>query len=180
MKTYSISELGRAGGLSRSTLLYYDRIGLLRPSGRSGAGYRRYDQECLRRLERIREFRAAGLTLGEIRAVLRSGRKPEAHLLERRLREAAAGIVNLKRQQRLLGGMLRQVAAGGRPAAVDKKLWVQMLRAAGLSESGMIRWHAEFEQHAPEGHEEFLLSLGIPADEVSRIRAWSRGETAPG
>ena len=42
MKTYSISKLARACGLSRSTLLYYDRLGLLPPSGRTGSGYRCY------------------------------------------------------------------------------------------------------------------------------------------
>lgn len=34
----------------------------------------------------------------------------------------------------------------------------------------------EFERRAPNGHQEFLLSLGIPAGEVARIRSWSRGE----
>jgi hypothetical protein len=34
----------------------------------------------------------------------------------------------------------------------------------------------EFERRAPDGHQEFLLSLGIPAGEVARIRGWSRGE----
>ena len=42
MKTYSISRLGRACGLSRSTLLYYDRLELRKPSGRTGSGYRYY------------------------------------------------------------------------------------------------------------------------------------------
>jgi DNA-binding transcriptional MerR regulator len=45
MKTYSISKLARAFGLSRSTLLYYDRIGLLAASGRTGSGYRCYSEK---------------------------------------------------------------------------------------------------------------------------------------
>src|SRR5262245_19662656 len=53
MKTYSISRLARAFGLSRSTLLYYDRIGLLAPSGRTGSGYRSYSEKDYRQLERI-------------------------------------------------------------------------------------------------------------------------------
>ena len=39
---FLITELAREFGLSRSTLLYYNRIGLLRPAGRSMAGYRLY------------------------------------------------------------------------------------------------------------------------------------------
>jgi MerR family transcriptional regulator, thiopeptide resistance regulator len=174
MKTYSISELGRACGLSRSTLLYYDRIGLLRPSGRRGSGYRYYTQASLRQLERVRHYRSVGLTLKEIRAVMVAGGKPGARLLEKRLQDAAAEIVDLKRQQRLLAGMLRQVASGQCPTAVDKQLWVKMLQAAGMDQEARTRWHAEFERRAPEGHQEFLLSLGIPADEVSRIRTLSR------
>ena len=81
MKTYSISKLAREFVLSRSTLLYYDRLGLLPPSGRTGAGYRCYTDKDYRRLERICRFREAGLTLKEIRAVLSSGGKPGAKLV---------------------------------------------------------------------------------------------------
>ena len=73
--------------------------------------------------------------------------------------------------------MLRQVAAGRRHlATVDRQLWVEMLEAAGMDDAAKKRWHTEFERRAPEGHQEFLLSLGIPAARASRIRRWSRGE----
>ena len=176
MKTYSISKLARACGLSRSTLLYYDRRGLLKPSGRTGSGYRYYTDADQRRLERIGHFREAGLSLKEIRAVLSSSGKPGTRLLETRLRETAQKIVGLKNQQRLLAGMLRQVTSGKRPPIVDVELWVEMLDAAGMDEDARRRWHTEFERRAPEGHQEFLLSLGIPGDEVERIQRWSRGE----
>ncbi len=178
MKTYSISELARACGLSRSTLLYYDRMDLLHASGRTGSGYRYYTDDDRKRLQRIGYFREAGLTLKEIRVVLSSGGKPGAKLLENRMRETAENIVGLKNQQRLLAGMLRQVASGKRPASVNKKLWVEMLRAAGMDQNAMNRWHAEFERRAPDGHNEFLLSLGIPPDEAAKIRRLSRGESA--
>lgn len=179
MKTYTISGLARACSLSRSTLLYYDRVGLLRPSGRTGSGYRYYSERELKQLEQIRHFREAGLTLKEIRAVLTSGGKPGTRLLEKRMRETAANIVGLKNQQRLLAGMLRQVVSGKRPPSVDKKLWVEMLRAAGMDQNGMNRWHAEFERRTPDGHQEFLLSLGIPEEEVARIRRLSRSMLCP-
>ncbi len=176
MKTYSISRLARACGLSRSTLLYYDRLGLLEPSGRTGSGYRYYTDAAQRRLERIAHFREAGLTLKEIRVILSSGGRPGTRLLEQRLRETTEKIVDFKNQQRLLAGMLRRVASGKCPPTVDTDLWVEMLDAAGMDQDGRCRWHTEFERRAPEGHREFLLSLGIPADEVERIRRWSRGE----
>ncbi|MGO8700637.1 MAG: MerR family transcriptional regulator [Limisphaerales bacterium] len=177
MNKYSISNIAGSCGLSRSTLLYYDRIGLLRPSGRTASGYRYYTDADRKRLERIRHFREGGLTLKEIRAVLSSGGKPGTKLLEKRLRETAENIVGLKKQQRMLAGMLRRVATGKQLATVDTALWVEMLEAAGMDDAAKKRWHMEFERRAPEGHQEFLLSLGIPADEVTRIRSWSRGET---
>jgi len=176
MKTFSISKLARAFGLSRSTLLYYDRIGLLAPSGRTGSGYRCYSEKDSRRLERICRFREAGLTLKDILAVLSSGGKPGARLLDQRMRETAENIVDLKNQQRLLAGMFSRIASGKYPTPVDKDLWVEMLQAAGMNQKARKRWHAEFERRAPRAHDEFLLSLGIPQDEVARIRRWSRGE----
>jgi DNA-binding transcriptional MerR regulator len=176
MNKYSISTIARACGLSRSTLLYYDRLGLLRPTGRTASGYRYYTDADRALLDRVRRFREAGLTLKEIRAVLSSGGKPGTRLLEKRLRETSENIVGLKNQQRLLTGMLRQVAAGKQSVMVDTQLWVEMLEAAGMDDAAKKRWHMEFECRAPDGHEEFLLSLGIPAADVGRIRSWSRGE----
>ncbi len=174
MKTSSISKLARAFGLSRSTLLYYDRIGLLKPSGRTGSGYRCYSEKDYRRLKRISYFREAGLTLKEIQSVLVSGGKPGVKLVEKRMRETAATIVDLKNQQHLLAGMLSRIA--GTSAPVDVQLWVEMLEAAGMDQKARKRWHTEFERRAPEAHHEFLLSLGIPGEEVTKIRGWSRGE----
>ena len=176
MKTHSISELAGAFGLSRSTLLYYDRIGLLPPSGRRASGYRYYTARDCRRLERIGHFRKAGLALKEIRAVLAAGGKPGAPLLKKRLDETAANMVTLRKQQRLLSGMLNRIASGAVAPPVDKGMWVEILRASGLDDEGMHRWHVEFERRSPEGHHEFLITLGIPLQEILKIRQWSRAE----
>ena len=176
MKTYSISRLARAFGLSRSTLLYYDRIGVLSPSGRTGSGYRYYSEKDRRRLERVCQFREAGLALKDIRDILSSGGKPGIRLLDKRMRETAATIVGLKSQQRVLARMLSRIASRNASPPVDVDLWVEMLEAAGMDEKARKRWHMEFERRAPEAHDEFLRSLGISGEEVPRIRRWSRGE----
>jgi DNA-binding transcriptional MerR regulator len=170
MNTCTITKLARSFGLSRSTLLYYDRIGLLPPSGRTAAGYRCYTQRDRHRLERICHFREAGLTLADIRTVLSSSGKPNAKLLERRFRELGGQLLELRSQQRLLASMLKGVAAGKCPPAVDREMWVKMLRAAGMDDRAMQRWHGEFERRAPDAHQEFLVSLGIPESEIQRIR----------
>jgi DNA-binding transcriptional MerR regulator len=173
MKTCSISKLGRLFGLSRSTLLYYDRIGLLPPSGRTYSGYRYYTEKDKKRLERICHFREAGLTLADIRACLASGGRPGAKLLEKRLRQMGEEIRGLRSKHRLLAVMLARASVRP-PPTVDKQMWVQMLRAAGMDNQAMARWHAEFERRAPDAHQEFLLSLGIPENEILHIREWSR------
>ena len=172
MKTYRITELARAVGLSRSALLHYDRIGLLTASDRSRADYRIYTEADRRRLERICRYRSAGLPLADIRALLDVSGRPAARLLEKRLRQTSEEIGALRGQQRLLASLLR-VAGKSVPPAVDKTTWVSMLKAAGVSQQSMERWHREFERRAPRDHHGFLASLGIPEAEIARIRAFS-------
>lgn len=174
MKPCTITKLARLFGLSRSTLLYYDKIGLLRPSARSDAGYRLYAEADRRRLERICGFRDAGLALDAIRTILSSEGKPSSPLLERRFHEIGEEILALRAKQGLLSRMLEGMASANLPPSVDRRMWVEMLRAAGMDDEAMARWHAQFERRAPTAHHEFLLSLGIPEKEVLRIREWSR------
>lgn len=174
MKTYSISQLARQFGLSRSTLLYYDRIGLLRAQLRTAAGYRRYSTVEHDKLKRICMFRSAGLSLADVKRLLAGDSEPSAALLEKRLRQLGEEILNLRNQQHLITALLKNMKNGGFAPPIDKQMWVEMLSAAGMDEAAMKQWHAEFERRAPEAHHEFLRSLGIPEDEAQRIQDWSR------
>jgi DNA-binding transcriptional MerR regulator len=176
MKHYSISELATLFGLSRSALLYYDRIGLLPASGRSGSGYRYYMEKDRRRLERARQFQEAGLSLKEIRSVLSSGGKPGSKLLQKRIGETVEEMRKIRRKQQLLTGMLRQATSQPASTPVDKKMWIELLQAAGMNQEAMGRWHREFEKRSPDGHQEFLASLGIPNREIALIRKWAASE----
>ena len=55
MKT--VHEVSALTGVSIRALHYYDRIGLLRPSARTEAGYRLYAEADLARLQQILLFR---------------------------------------------------------------------------------------------------------------------------
>ncbi len=57
---------------------------------------------------------------------------------------------------------------------INKERWIEIMRAAGLSEQDMHNWHIQFEKMEPEAHQEFLESLGIKATEIKKIRDWSR------
>lgn len=173
-----ISQAARRFHLSRSTLLYYDRLGLVRPSYRTSAGYRLYQEEDLGRIELVCRYRAAGMPLEEIRRVLDpqapgEGSVPRA--LHRRLNELNREIASLRRQQQVVLGLL-----GGKEGprsiarAMTKEKWVQMLREAGLSDEEMLEWHRAFERLTPAAHQDFLESLGLGAAEIRRIRQRSR------
>lgn len=64
---FKINDICKMYKISRSTLLYYDSIGLLRPAERTGANYRLYSDSDSLRLERILNFRKAGISLNEIK-----------------------------------------------------------------------------------------------------------------
>lgn len=169
METYHITKLGRRFGLSRATLLYYDRIGLLCPSGRSQADYRLYTQDDLARLERICFFREAGLSLSEISHLLENANS-DSSILEGRLRKISQEVASLKSQQRLITNMLKTVAAGLDASGLDEELWLSLQQASGLDETAAKRWHIEFERRAPRAHHDFLLGLGLTEKEAIQVR----------
>lgn len=170
----TISKLAARFGLSRSTLLYYDRIGLLKPSGRTSAGYRIYKEKDAARLERICAFRQTGLPLAEIRRVLDSPASELTAALERRLDQLNKHIQQLRNQQRVIVGLLRNKRSFARIGVMNKRRWVKLLEASGFQERDMERWHVEFERTAPAEHQEFLEFLCIPEDEIRTIRELSR------
>lgn len=171
----NIGQLAKQAGISRSTLLYYDSIGLLRPSGRSGANYRKYTAEDAGRLEKIRMYRQLGLSTGDIGRILNSPRGGAREILERRFFELGREIARLREQQNVIIRMLKSATLGKRLPVMDKDKWVALLRAAGLDEEGMNKWHTEFEKLSPASHQEFLEGLGIAKEEIEIIRKWSRG-----
>lgn len=171
----TIGALAKAAGLSRSTLLYYDRIGLLQPARRSGARYRLYSGADAKRLERICLYRQMGIELKEIGTLLREpGAGSSAEILQRRLQTLDRNIAELRRQQRCIVEILKQkpIYQGGE--MINKERWVEIMRAAGFSEKDMHNWHAQFEKMEPEAHQEFLESLGIKQAEIVKIREYSR------
>ena len=51
MEAYTIGQLANMAGVTVRTLHHYDQIGLLRPSARTAAGYRLYEEADLLRLQ---------------------------------------------------------------------------------------------------------------------------------
>ncbi len=173
----TVTKLAARCGLSRGTLLYYESIGLLKPPARSTGNLP--DLWRARFAAFTTDFAHtghAGLTLDDIRAIITQPEHREsdaAAVLKRRL-AALDGEIEMRRaHQRAILKLLKNDSIG-RKKTMTKEKWVSVMKASGMTEADMHRWHAEFEKSAPEEHQEFLEFLHIPAQEIRTIRDSSR------
>jgi DNA-binding transcriptional MerR regulator len=67
---HQIGEVADAVGLSLRTIRYYDEVGIVVPSGRSGGGYRLYTDADIDRLQFVKELKPLEFSLEEIRDLL--------------------------------------------------------------------------------------------------------------
>lgn len=172
---YKIGQLVKKFGLSRSTLLYYDKIGLLKTTTRSESNYRLYSQEDVDRLTKIVTYKEAGLSLEAIVEILDLSSNESAQILETRLESLNAEIRHLRQQQQRIVQLLGKETLLRSAKVMNKTQWVTILKASGMDEQAMRQWHIEFEKDLPEVHNDFLESLGICAEEIAQIKAWSKG-----
>ncbi len=175
---YTIGQVAKKFGLSRSAILYYDSIGLFSPSGRSSSNYRAYTEKDVIRLERICMYRRTGLSLGDIGRIMKTrGKTAVARILEQRLDALNREIRALRGQQHVIVSLLKNDRLLARVRVMDKENWIKLLESAGLDQMARNKWHAEFERLSPDAHQDFLESLGIPAREVALIRKLSRASS---
>lgn len=67
----TIEQVATRTGLTKRTLRYYEEVGLLLPTGRTEGNYRRYSEDDIQRLERIKNLRELlGFSLNDIRELL--------------------------------------------------------------------------------------------------------------
>ncbi|MGN9808179.1 MerR family transcriptional regulator [Micromonospora sp. BQ11] len=183
---YTVGQVAKAAGVTVRTLHHYDEIGLLSPGGRSAAGYRRYDDADLDRLQLIRYYRELGFPLDEIAAILDDpATDPAAHL--RRQHEMLTGrigklqdmvaAIELAMEARRMNISLTpeerfEVFGDFDPDAhVDeaRERWGESeayqqstRRAAGYSKDDWLRHKAENEDWAERFVE--VMASGAPAD----------------
>lgn len=170
---YTVSQLARMCGLSRTALLYYESIGLLGRAARTAGNYRCYGEADLARLRQICAYRDAGLKLSDIRALLNRTGGEAYGVLRRRLLEIDEEIAALRQHQHAILKLMEHKSLR-RTEMITKEKWVAIMHGSGFTEEQMMRWHAEFEQAAPDEHQEFLEFLHIGPEEIQRIRQRSR------
>jgi DNA-binding transcriptional MerR regulator len=166
--SYTISRLGRLCGVSRSTLLYYNAIGLLSPTARSITGYRLYDEAARQRLEQIILFRSVGIPLAQIRALLSAPASGPAAVLIRRLMEINGQIEDLRGKQQAILDLLRQ---DGSLAGAKRRLraFTALGRRAGIYKGNYLSVHRLFEKSSPELHRKVLKFLGFTEGEIRKL-----------
>jgi MerR family copper efflux transcriptional regulator len=115
-----IGELARRAGVTTRTVRYYEGLGLL-DSRREGSGHRQYDEDALKRLDKIDWLKGMGLTLEEIREVIPlyfgdhtavRGRKKMIALLERRLAQTEERVDGLVAHRDELRGAIGRLRDG--------------------------------------------------------------------
>ncbi len=165
----TVTQLAKKHRISRATILYYEKQQLLLPAYRSENGYRWYGEKEIERLATINAYRSYGLPVASIRSLLCRNGEFQADILKQHFNQLDSEIQQLKAQQKAIVALLQQPHLL-EENTVTKQRWVKIMQAAGFSEHDMIRWHQKFEQLEPQEHQKFLESLGITADEITKIR----------
>ncbi|MFD9948718.1 HEAT repeat domain-containing protein [Nonomuraea sp. NPDC059023] len=189
-----IGDVARRSGVSARMLRHYDALGLVRPTGRSGAGYREYSSRDIQRIFHIESLRSLGLSLREVRRALEDPGFTPAELvadLIRQTRERIAAETELLTRLRRIDAVepsawedvfqivallqaLGSKSAGKRQSAAlssveEVALPVEALVEAALSETdpnvaGALRW--ALAQSGEDGLALLAEGLGSPAAEV--------------
>ncbi|WND04006.1 MerR family transcriptional regulator [Temperatibacter marinus] len=142
---YQISDLATAVGLSRTALLYYEKIGLL-SSARLDNGYRVYGEKEVQRVRLLQQLQAGGLTLKECKLCLDA--KIDKDLLEKRLKLLDEEIEHKQRSRSLL--------------------------AALLGQGDLSAWHESLDQVAPDAHLDWLMKQGFSEKEALQLKWLSK------
>jgi len=142
---YRISELAQKVNLSRTTLLYYEKLGLI-SSKRQANGYRSYSEFDLQRVKLLQQLQSGGLSLKECQACLEA--KINREQLLQRLHKLDEEIAQKQKSRELLSSML------------------------GMS--SMRDWHQKTDKHAPSAHLDWLITQGFSEKQALRLKWLSK------
>ena len=168
---YSVGKLAQKYGLSRTALLYYEKIGLLAASGRSPAGYRYYNQNDADRLAQILAFRGMGIALKEIKKLLSTTESDLPPVLIKQLNEINQEIHILRERQGRIINMFPKLTILYRSVTAKDTLEFQnILNQAGVGSPIIaLKWHQNFDQASPEEHVRFLKTIGFTMTEINEL-----------
>ena len=155
---YRISDICERIGLARSTLLYYERIGLVQPTRDPTNGYRQYSEQDFNQLILIRQLQKAGLTLQECKSFLAG--QVDARLLEQRLFSLEQELREMEMAREVLAALYGKVTGH----SIESKTFSKRLH----------EWHIQFDKLSSAAHIQWLQQLGFSEKEALHIRCVSR------
>lgn len=98
-----IGEFAKACGMSKATLMHYEKIGLFEPEYIAENGYRYYGEEQIYRIETISQLRNMDMSLIEIKDFLdHNSRKENLDILKFNLKNVEKALFRLEHIERLL------------------------------------------------------------------------------
>ncbi|MES2584807.1 MAG: MerR family transcriptional regulator [Pseudomonadota bacterium] len=124
MLLLKVGELAARTGLTVRTLHHYDTIELLKPSARSDAGYRLYNQDDVARLHAIQALRHMGLSLADVGDMLARGGEGLGDTIARQIRALGHEITQATELQARLQLLHERLAIGDAPDMAD---WLNTL-----------------------------------------------------
>ncbi|QTD96078.1 HEAT repeat domain-containing protein [Streptomyces cyanogenus] len=128
-----IGDVAKRSGVSARMLRHYESLGLVRPTGRSGSGYREYSGETIRRIFHIESLRSLGLSLRDVRRALDDPGFTPAELVDdliRQTRDRIAAETELLRR-------LHRIGAAEPAGWEDVLQTVALLQALGSKSAGV-------------------------------------------
>lgn len=168
-----VGELARRAGVTVRALHHYDSIGLLRPSGRSEAGYRLYSREDVARLHGIQSLRQLDVPLAEVARLLDRGTASLDAVLARQIDLLDGQISRAQALREHLGVMRIALATDRKPEIED---WLAGLAMMSIYEQyfsteelkrAFSRWKS-FEAEWPPLVQAIRAAMerGLPPDAV--------------
>ncbi|MDD1494080.1 MULTISPECIES: heavy metal-responsive transcriptional regulator [Burkholderia] len=137
----TIGKLAAESGMSRDALRYYEREGLLAPAAKTGAGYRLYAPDAVRRIRFIQHGQRCGFTLTEIHELLTLRQASDACCADVRARavgkrrQLETRIRAMQAMSAALDHLIDECTDGSRPVD-DCPILAALEHAGGQVETG--------------------------------------------
>ena len=142
---YRISELALLVGLSRTALLYYEKLNLINGK-RQENGYRVYSDRDVQQVRLIQQLQSGGLTLAECKSCLES--KLDKSVLRLRYNELENEIKQKEKSLALLSSL--------------------------LGDKTSKHWHETLSEIAPDAHIDWLKVQGLNEKQALRVKWLSK------
>ena len=156
--SYTVGQVAALTHVTVRALHHYDDNGLLTPSERTEAGYRRYNAGDIERLRQLLVYRELGFPLDQIAALLDGDADPQEHL---------------RTQRQLLGGRITRLQA--MVAAIDHQEATRMGITLKPEERFAVFGNFVPEDHQPEAEERWGTSPAF-AESQRRVARYTKDD----